>query len=209
MASYHEPVDVPRPKKRVTCGLVILAIFMPWLALYLDGASWTTIGINLAVWFFLFPVGSLASIIHAVICLCRTDKHRKYSKPARRRLRYENHYSASTQVRAQQKAVEAEPSPAPVERLATEPPPAPVMRAVEEESTPVERAPTEPPAAVKSSATSWSTSVSSSDVEKENPAAAAPPPRTATAPLPTTSTAPLSRAATAKKEDDPFKDPDA
>lgn len=208
MASYHEPVDVPRPKKRVTFGLIILAIFMPWLALYLDGASWTTIGINLAVWFFLFPVGSLASIIHAVICLCRTDKHRKYSKPARRRLRYENHYSASTQVQTQQKAVEAEPSPAPV------------MRAVGEESTPVERAPTEPPApvqraateppaAVNPSATSSLTSVSSSDVEKENPAAAAPPPRTATAPLPTTSTAPLSRAATAKKEDDPFKDPDA
>jgi hypothetical protein len=160
----------------------------------------------------------LAAVIHATICLCRTDKHRKYSKPARRCLRYDNHYSANAQVLTEQKALESEPSPGPVERSIAEPPLAPVIRAAAEGPTPVERVPTGPsvplqhaatePPTAKSSVTSSSTSVSSSDVEKENLPAAAPPSRTATAPS-RTITAPLSRAATAEKEDDPFKDPDA
>lgn len=194
---------------------------MPWLALYLDGASWPTIGINLAVWFFLAPAGSLAAVVHATICLCRTDKHRKYSKPARRRLRYDNHYSANAQILTEQKALESKPSPAPApaERSVAEPPLAPVVKAVTQGPTSEGRVPTEPPVplqreateppAAKSSATSSSTSVLSSDVEKENPSAAALSSRTATAPPSRTVTAPLSRAVTAKKEDDPFKDPTA
>lgn len=137
MASSQEPIDVPRPKKSVTFGLIILAVFMPWLALYLDGASWQTVCINLIIWFFLPPIGTLGATIHAIVCLCRTDDHRKYSKPARRRLRYHNDYSAK-----------ATPTVLP--------------------------------------ATASSTSVSSSDIEKENPPVAAPPP---------------------KKEDEPFTDP--
>jgi uncharacterized membrane protein YqaE (UPF0057 family) len=194
MASTEsEVIDVPRPQKSVTFGLIILAFFMPWLALYLDGSSYPSIWFNLAAFFFLFPVGAVGAIIHAIVCLCRTDEHRKYSKPARRRLRYQNNYSAKPHTET--KAVEPEPSPAPVKKTVTEPPPAPVTRAVNEGPAPVERAPTalpapvqkaatEPPV-VKSAATS-SASVSSSDVEKETPPVAAPPP---------------------KKEDDPFRDP--
>lgn len=207
MASSQEPIDVPRPKKSVTFGLILLAIIMPWFALYLDGASWPSVAINFAAWLFLPPVGTLGAIVHAIICLCRTDKHRKYSKPARRRLRYDNHYSANAKVHTEKKAVEPNFEPAPVTRAVTEPPPAPVMRAVTEGPTPVERAPTEPPAK-NPSATSSSTSVASSDVEKENAPAPAPPQRTATAPPQRTATAPPLRATTAK-EDDPFKDPDA
>ncbi|KAF1355706.1 hypothetical protein EJ07DRAFT_182053 [Lizonia empirigonia] len=197
MAPAQDPIDVPRPKKSVTFGLMVLALFMPWLALYLDGASWQSICLNLAVWLFLPPIGTLAAIIHAIVCLCRTDEHRKYSNPARRRLRYHNEYSASENALAENKAVESEPSPAPVARTVTEPAPAPVSRAVTQGPANMERAPTKPsapvqrvatePPAVKSSATSSSTSVSSSDVEEENPPVAAPPPN----------------------EDDPFKDPGA
>jgi hypothetical protein len=192
----QEPLDVPRPKKSVTFGLIILAVLMPWLALYLDGASWMSVSINLAAWFFLFPVGTVGAIIHAIVVLCRTDKHRKYSNPARRRLRYDNNYSASVRAQKKQKATASEPPPAPITRAVPESPPALVMRAITEGSAPAEGAPTEPPVplqraateppAVKSSATSSSTSVSSSDVEKDNSPIVAPPP---------------------KKEDDPFKDP--
>ncbi|KAJ8108500.1 hypothetical protein OPT61_g8132 [Boeremia exigua] len=161
MPPKQDPVDVPRPRKWVTFGLIILALLMPWLALYLDGASWPTIGCNFAAWL-LFPiVGTFGAIVHAIICLFRSKEHRKYSKPARRRLRYDNNYSA-------EKKVVTDPEPAPITRAVTEPPPAPA-----------EEAPTEPPAA-KSSASSSSTSVSSSDVEKEDPAIK-PPPKTATA----------------------------
>ncbi|KAJ4346086.1 hypothetical protein N0V95_005702 [Ascochyta clinopodiicola] len=219
MASMQEPFDVPRPKESVTFGLIVLSIFMPWLALYLDGASWPTIGINLAVWFFLFPIGTLGAIIHAIVCLCRTDKHRKYSNPARRRLRYPNNYSARPKVYTEKKISDSELLLAPVSRAVIEPSPTPVMRAVTAGPTLVERVPTEPPAPVaraatagpdllervpteppnplqrsasepplmKSSATSSSTSLSSSDVEKENPLAAAPRP---------------------KRRHNPFKDPD-
>ncbi|KAF9697436.1 hypothetical protein EKO04_004923 [Ascochyta lentis] len=196
MASTQGLVDLPRPKESVTFGLIVLAFFMPWLALYLDGASWPTIGINLATWFFLFPIGTLGAIVHAIVCLCRTDKHRKYSHPARRRLRYDNNYSARSKLPAEKDSLESLPSPAPVARAVTGLPSASVTRAVTAAPTPAERAPTEPPAplqraiteppAVKSSATSSSTSLSSSDVEKEHPPA--------TAPLP---------------KDNPFKDPDA
>lgn len=130
---------------------------MPWLALYLDGSSWPTIGINFAAWLFLMPIGTVAATVHAIVCLCRSDRHRKYSKPARRNLRYDNHHSANTQVDTEKKAVEPEPEPVPVTRAIAEPP------------------------AKQASATSSSTSMSSSDVEKTNPAPA-PPPRTATAP---------------------------
>ncbi|KAF1932783.1 uncharacterized protein M421DRAFT_416399 [Didymella exigua CBS 183.55] len=152
---------------------------------------------NFAAWIFLPILGPAGAFIHAIICLCRTDKHRMYSKPARRRLRYDNHLSANTQAHIEMKAVEPEPEPAPVIRAIAEPPPAPV-----------ESAPTEP-IAKNPSATSSSTSVSSSDVEEETAPAPAPLQRTATVPLQRTATAPPARAATAKKEDDPFKDPNA
>jgi hypothetical protein len=200
MASSRDSVvEVKRPKKRVTFGLIILAILMPWLALYLDGSSWPTIAINFAGWLFLFPIGSICAVVHAIICLCRTDNHRKYSKPARRSLPYDNKYSANAQQQPEKKAVEpgSEPGPAPVTRAA-----------IEDEPKPVEKAATEPPAKNASAATS-STSVSSSDVEAETAPAPAPPQRTATAPPATIATAPPSGAATAKKEDDPFKDPNA
>ncbi|KAF3033847.1 hypothetical protein E8E11_002529 [Didymella keratinophila] len=200
MASSRDSVvEVKRPKKRVTFGLIVLAILMPWLALYLDGSSWPTIAINFAGWLFLFPIGSVCAIVHAIICLCRTDNHRKYSRPARRSLRYDNKYSADTKPQTEKKAVE----PAP------EPEPAPVTRAaIKDEPKPVERAPTEPPTK-NASATTSSTSVSSSDVEKVAEPAPAPPQRIATAPPLRTATAPPSRAATTKKDDDPFKDPNA
>ncbi|KZM26387.1 uncharacterized protein EKO05_0004796 [Ascochyta rabiei] len=197
MASTQGPVNVPRPKESVTFGLIVLSVFMPWLALYLDGASWPTIGINLAIWFFLFPIGTLGAIIHAIVCLCRTDKHRKYSNPARRRLRYHNSYSAQPKVYTENKAPSSGLLPAPVTRAVAEPSPAPVTRAVTAGPVPVERVPTEPPASLQRAATgpplikspviSSSTSLSSSDVEKENSLAAALPP---------------------KREDNPFKDPD-
>lgn len=180
---------------------------MPWLALYLDGSSWQTIGLNVALYLLLFPVSLVIAPIHAIACLVRQDDHRKYSDPARRSLRYDNKYSADTKPQTEKKA--REPAP--------EPEPAPVKRAaIEDEPKPVEKAPTEPPAKNASPATS-STSVSSSDVEKETAPAPAPPqriatvppPRTATATLARTATAPPSRAATTKKEDDPFKDPNA
>ncbi|KAH6616500.1 hypothetical protein C7974DRAFT_416629 [Boeremia exigua] len=172
MAQPQEAVNVPRPRKSVTFGLIVLAIFMPWLALYLDGASWPTIGCNFAAWALLFIPGMVGVTVHAIICLCRTDEHRKFSKPARRRLRYDNNYSA-VPVPVESKIEESELEPAPVEALPTEP-------------------------AVQPTAASSSTSVSSSDVEKENPPATEPLPRSATEPLPRTATV---------KKDDPFKDP--
>jgi hypothetical protein len=215
MASQQEAFEVARPKKRVTFGLIVLAIFMPWFALYLDGSSWPTIGCNFAAWLLVPIFGTGGAIIHAIVCLCRSDEHRKYSKPARRRLRYNNDYSASDQVHTEKKAVEPEPEPepAPVTRAIIEPSPAPATRAVDEEPAPVERSPTEPPAPLQKVATepsaknptaaSSSTSVSSSDAEKEDAPAPAPPPP------PRTATAPPSRAPTAKKDEDPFKDPEA
>lgn len=210
MASRQEAVDIPRPQKRVTFGLIVLAIFMPWLALYLDGASWQTIGLNFAAWILLPIPGTAAAIMHAIICLLRSEEHRKYSKPARRRLRYNNTYSANTQVDAEKKSVDPEPdaAPAPVQRAVTEPAPSPVERAptqppaakssatssatsvTEPPPAPIKKAPTGPPAT--KSATSSSTSVSSNVEKEEPPAADGPPPRTATA-----------------KEDDLVKGPDA
>lgn len=185
---------------------------MPWLALYLDGASWQTVGFNFAVWLLLPIPGAVAAIIHAIICLCRSSEHRTYSNPARRRLRYDNKYSADTQLNAEKKLVdfesEAEPAPAHVQRAVTEPAPTPVERAptsppaakpsatssatsvTEPLPAPIEKAPTEPPAA-KSPVTSSSASLSS-NAEKEDSPAVDPPPRTATT-----------------KKDDPFKDTDA
>ncbi|KAJ4994065.1 hypothetical protein SVAN01_00542 [Stagonosporopsis vannaccii] len=164
---------------------------MPWLALYLDGASWQTIGINLGAWILVPIAGTAAAIIHAIICLCRSSEHRRYSSPARRRLRYNNNYSADTGIRAAKTTVdsesEPEPAPAPIQRAVAEPAPAPVERAptappaakssaassatsvTEPPPDPIEKVSTKPPAA-KSSVTPSSTSVSSS-VEKEDPPA--------------------------------------
>lgn len=194
--SRNSVVEVKRPKKRVTFGLIVLAILMPWLALYLDGSSWPTIGCNFAAWLFLFPIGSAGAAVHAIICLCRSDDHRKYSKPARRKLCYNSQYSADNQPKDENEV--AEPGP--------EPKPAPATRAVEDKPKPIEKAPTEPPAG-NVSATTSSTSVSSSDVEKETDPAPAPPQRTATAPLPRTATVPPPRSAIVRNEDDHFKDP--
>ncbi|KAJ4382256.1 hypothetical protein N0V86_002589 [Didymella sp. IMI 355093] len=203
MASKQETCEVARPKKRVTFGLIVLALFMPWFALYLDGSSWPTIGCNFAAWLLVPIFGTAGAIIHAIVCLCRSDEHRKYSKPARRRLRYNNDYSANDQVHTEKKAVKPESEPAPVTRAITEPPPAPATRAVDEESALVVRSPTEPLAKNPLAAPS-STSVSSSDIENEDVPAPAPAP----APPPRTATASPSRAPTAKKDEDPFKDPD-
>ncbi|KAF2997679.1 hypothetical protein E8E13_006142 [Curvularia kusanoi] len=89
MSSHRDVVDVPRPSGAVTFGLLVLAIFLPFLALYLDGSSWPTVGINFAMWFFFPGIGWVVAPIHAFICLLRTDTHRQYSKPARRRLLYD------------------------------------------------------------------------------------------------------------------------
>lgn len=199
MAS-QEPVNVPRPRTSVTFGLIVLAFIFPWLALWLDGASWPTIGCNFVAWMF-FPIfGTFGAIVHAIICLCRSNEHRKYSKPARRRLRYNNNYSADTKAQEEKKTagpkLEKDPTPAPVTRAVAEQPIAKPSASSSSTSVtepspgPVESVATEPPAA-KSSTTSSTSSVSSSDVEGRNPPADDPPPRTATA----------------KKEDDPFKDP--
>jgi hypothetical protein len=172
MSYFQEAVNVPRPRKSVTFGLIVLALFLPFFALYLDGASWPTVGLNFAAWFFFPVVGTGGAIIHAIICLLRNDQHRQYSKPARRRLRYNNNYSARPKDKMEKETMEAAP--------------APVQRAVIEEPGPVERAPTERPAQQEETeesvprplTTSSTTSVSSSDVEKKDDPAAVPPPQT-------------------------------
>lgn len=183
MSSYQDAVNVPRPHKSITFGLIILALFLPFFALYLDGASWPTVGLNFAAWIFFPIVGTIGAIIHAIICLFRNNQHRQFSKPARRRLRYNNNYSARPKDKMEEETIEAAP--------------APVQRAVIEEPGPVERVPTERPAQREKTeesvprplTASSSTSVSSSDVEKKDAPTAVPPPRTASAtPARTTTT---------------------
>ena len=183
MSSHQDTVNVPRPRKSVTFGLIVLAFFLPFLALYLDGDSWPTVGLNFAAWFFFPIIGTGGAIIHAIICLFRNDQHPQYSKPARRRLRYNNNYSARPKNMREEENIEAAP--------------APVQRAAIEEPGPVERAPTERPAQQGSTeepvprplTASSTTSVSSSDVEKKDAHAAVPPSRTASAtPARTTNT---------------------
>lgn len=162
----------------MTFGLIILSFIFPWLALYLDGASWPTVGLNFGAWFFFPIIGTVGATIHAIICVCRSGKHRMYSKPARRRLRYDNNYSAGTSAK-ERKASEPGPSPVAISRAVAEDP-APVERAPTERPAPLQKAVTESPSVESPKASS--TSVSSSDAEKDNPPAAAPPTRTASAP---------------------------
>jgi hypothetical protein len=175
MSSYKDTVNVPRPRKSVTFGLIILALFLPFFALYLDGASWPTVCLNFAAWIFFPIIGTIGAIIHAIICLFRNNQHRQYSKPARIRLRYNNNYSARPKDKSEKEIIEAAPTPG--------------QGAVIEEPGLVARAPTEHPAQPGNTeesvprplTASSTTSMSSSDVEKKNVPAAVPPARTASA----------------------------
>lgn len=79
---YIKPaaVALPKPRKRVLTGLLVLGFFVPPLALYLDGASAANVFINFLVWgFVFFP----AAWIHAWIYLFRSQDRRNMSRPMR------------------------------------------------------------------------------------------------------------------------------
>ncbi|KAF2244391.1 hypothetical protein BU26DRAFT_569374 [Trematosphaeria pertusa] len=82
---YVRPASValPKPRKRTLTGLLVLAFFIPPLALYLDGASGICVIVNLVVWgIIFFPAG----IIHAFVYLLRSQERRNMSRPMRYRL---------------------------------------------------------------------------------------------------------------------------
>lgn len=84
----NAPVVAPLPKntKSTTFGLLILATLLPPLAVYLDGATTFTVGLNIFLTIFFWFLAFLPGIIHAYIYILRSGERRKISRPARYRL---------------------------------------------------------------------------------------------------------------------------
>ena len=78
-----ESVALPKNRKRFTTLLILIAILCPPWALYLDGASGTTVMVNFLVWLWLWFI---PAIIWAVYYVLRPSERRKISRPARYRL---------------------------------------------------------------------------------------------------------------------------
>ncbi|KAF2788250.1 hypothetical protein K505DRAFT_112647 [Melanomma pulvis-pyrius CBS 109.77] len=107
--AYAEPssVALPKNRKRTTTLLLVLSIFFPPLALYLDGATGLTVLINLILWLNFF----LPAVVHAIVYVLRPQETRNRSRPCRYRLWVENapgtkpHEQAS-KAAAKEKAME-------------------------------------------------------------------------------------------------------
>ena len=80
-------VPLPPSPKRVKTGLVVLAFFLPPLAMYLDGGSGGDILLSLAICVIFGLLGFLACIVWTIIFVLRSPKERNLSTPYRRRLR--------------------------------------------------------------------------------------------------------------------------
>ncbi|KAF2644887.1 hypothetical protein P280DRAFT_466150 [Massarina eburnea CBS 473.64] len=72
-------VALPKNSPGKAFGLIILSIFLPPLAIYLDGGSLLSVCLNFVVWINLV----LPSIIWSIVFVCRSRERRGMSRPAR------------------------------------------------------------------------------------------------------------------------------